>query len=255
MRYYEPGEKVIVKPNLELGKFYNGLEFTDNMKDLKVVTIIDYNKTYDYYRVAETSGVFNEEMLTDNFCVKGCKTLQNYIISHSKVLKGDQPNKYYNFKENEWGCSIWKREELTELTESQFNEYKNLKTPISYKLIQSLPDIQKGTIGKIDDGSVYFNSESKTEGDTYYSLGFIKENPNWFQPIYKSLPKINGYEAIIISFKKIKYGCIEIDLGYLYDLYNSSKYSFSDITVKEIKLSSRIVITMEQIEQILNYFN
>lgn len=238
---YKVGEKVIIYPEFIT---FQGIKFST------IIATIEDHRAHELGDV----GMIHEKAISKNFCIKGCKSLENYLRYFHTFLNGDRCTKYYTFIDGHWSCTYNKLEGITELTEAEFNQYMNLGTPISYKLLKDLPDISKGTIGKIVKESIFFKSRYSSEEPTYYSLSVVKEKPEWFQPVYNILPKINGYEATIISSEKIKYGCVEIDLGHLADLYHSSKRSFSDRTVTEIKLSSNVVITIEQIEQILNYF-
>lgn len=78
----------------------------------------------------------------------------------------------------------------------------------------------------------------------------------WFEPVYKEkkkFPKINGYDGVYIKqYNNVKYGCVGFNIGALYSLLNNINISDSR-KIKSIKLSSGVEITIDQIEQIVDY--
>lgn len=78
----------------------------------------------------------------------------------------------------------------------------------------------------------------------------------WFEPVYApqiQLPTINGYQG---SYKSgiIKYGCAEFSKMFFEHL-NSTNSHLGNRTIKSIKLSSDVEITIEEIKQIVEYIN
>lgn len=78
----------------------------------------------------------------------------------------------------------------------------------------------------------------------------------WFEPIYKykySLPKINGYEGKI-SGNTITYGCAALNIPTLKELLCVSA-ELGNRSIKSITLSSDVTITMDEVKQIVEYFD
>jgi len=78
----------------------------------------------------------------------------------------------------------------------------------------------------------------------------------WFEKVYApkySLPTINGYSG---SYENgiIKYGCAEFSKMFFEHL-NSTNSHLGNRTIKSIKLSSDVEISIEEIKQIVEYIN
>jgi len=77
----------------------------------------------------------------------------------------------------------------------------------------------------------------------------------WFEPVYeqvKTLPVINGYNGKIINNSVVEYGCVTFNVDALKTILTCSK-NLGSRTITAITLSSGVVITLAEIEQIVDY--
>jgi len=64
------------------------------------------------------------------------------------------------------------------------------KEIIGYKLLKDAPDVPKNSIGIIREDFIVFKSSDNFKSniitdDSFYSIEFCKNNPDWFEPVYK----------------------------------------------------------------------
>jgi hypothetical protein len=90
----------------------------------------------------------------------------------------------------------------------------------------------------------------------------------WFDPVYeekKELPKINGYEGNYSKINgTIEYGCVQFKIENLVDLWECVKgfkedkddtFTPHNRTIYSFKLNSGVEITIEQLNQIVEYID
>ena len=78
---------------------------------------------------------------------------------------------------------------------------------------------------------------------------------HWFEPVYRELPKINGYDGKMDG-DYIVYGsnCAKFHKDFFTDLVHL-KPQGQNRAIKSITLDSGVTITMEQINKIVDYIN
>lgn len=171
-------------------------------------------------------------------------------------------------KSIEWGV---------EITFEQFEKYVLMKDKkiIGYKLRDKYIDNKKVHDAAIKiEGGIQFGTRSIHEGhngepaipingeSSIEKLKSADVFDLWFEPVYApqySLPKINGYDGIIDQYGILTYGCAKIHNSQLRLIlqYNSIGGNKTDATpyrsIKSITLSSGVVITIDEIKQIVEY--
>lgn len=153
-----------------------------------------------------------------------------------------------------------KPQDYTEITFEQFQQYvlKTTKTMekeiVEYKL--KFAEYIKAA-NTITGTNTDYTKDGFIPGSAAYRR--LKEAgvlDLWFEPVYASqiqLPTINGYSG---SYENgiIKYGCAEFSKMFFEHL-NSTNSHLGNRTIKSIKLSSDVEISIEEIKQIVEYIN
>lgn len=169
------------------------------------------------------------------------------------------------YTDNPHSCSrSVKPDGYTEITFEQFQQFvlKTEKTMekkiIGWKLVK--PEY-KEAIKKIADAENFDFEGFEINGVSSFThvTKKLKEAgvlDLWFEKVCApkySLPTINGYSG---SYKNgiIKYGCAEFSKMFFEHL-NSTSSHIGNRTIKSIKLSSDVEITIEEIKQIVEYIN
>lgn len=172
---------------------------------------------------------------------------------------------YITYQEGYWTNSL---PEYPEITFDQFCKYvlkkeNNMKEKeiIRYKLIK--PEYEKAVDDIINANIGYFNDKSLNIKECPISIEKLRKAgvlDIWFEPVYKEekkLPKINGYEGKI-SGNQIIYGnsCAIFTSKFFQDLKKldeENKFSGSTRRIKSITLNTGVEITIEQIQEIVEF--
>ena len=99
----------------------------------------------------------------------------------------------------------------------------------------------------------YLFSQGSVHSDKLKEAGVLDL---WFEPVYASqiqLPTIDGYRGYYEN-GIIKYGCAKFSKMFFEHL-NSTNSHLGNRTIKSIKLSSDVEISIEEIKQIVEYIN
>ena len=152
-----------------------------------------------------------------------------------------------------------KPQDYTEITFDQFKTYvlkeKTMeKEIIGYKLVK--PKYEMASIKLLGwnlTTKLLINISEKGDIHRLKEAGVLDL---WFEAVYApkySLPTINSYQG---SYENgiIKYGCAEFSKMFFEHL-NSTNSHLGNRTIKSIKLSSDVEITIEEIKQIVEYIN
>lgn len=175
---------------------------------------------------------------------------------------------YYFNNAHEWCEKDWYVRngwEVLEFSQLDFEDDKEKtmeKEVIGYKLVKQEYKEVAMKITNCSDEIVWDNnlksygylfSQGSVHSDKLKEAGVLDL---WFEPVYASqiqLPTIDGYRGY---YEKgiIKYGCAKFSKMFFEHL-NSTNSHLGNRTIKSIKLSSDVEISIEEIKQIVEYIN
>lgn len=200
-------------------------------------------------------------VLPEKWFIKGCK--ETYKWSGYNDFKPE----YVDFEKHHASLNYYARNGFIQITFEQFKKYvlmKDDKKIIGYKLKDDCEKYREAAcnIAGLSNAAL---KVSKSRKNTSFLNGNVTESSLkdagvldlWFEPVYApkySLPKINGYEGELTGYNVVKYGCVEFNLVQLSNLLEASNHLGSR-SIKSITLSSDVIITMDEINQILDYLH
>jgi len=201
--------------------------------------------------------------MENNWCIKGCKELGEYIKSLPKkqIIYGDRTEYYYYLENNNyWSGSTRKDADKKVITFQQFLEMN--KKPIGYIVKEEYKEVAAKVLG-VTTRSFCGKYHFRPNSCTYNNLQDCQVLDIWCSPVYEEVQSFKVGDIVVVKnyTKQDIVGQREFTIGEVFkiDKIDDSGHDFigkwvvtEPPTKKSISINSIRLATPEEIEQYNN---